>query len=253
MPSSPPPRHNVTRIRRETRRRMITVAASEQLTPHMLRIRFEAPDLIGFESAAPDDHVKLFVPTGEGHAMRDYTPRAFDPERGLLTIDFAVHDAGPATHWALQARPGHTIEIGGPRGSTMVADDFDWYLLVGDETAIPAIGRRLEEIRGGVSVFAAIVVDTEADRHEFATAASLEVKWLCRAAGEEADSALLQRALAAAALPAGDGYVWIAAEAQVARTLRAFVLETLGHRKEWTKASGYWQAGAVGQHVTIGD
>lgn len=255
MNPTAPPRHAVTRIRRETRRRRITVAAKEQLTPHMLRIRFESPDLVGFESAAPDDHVKLFVPAdhpGEP-AMRDYTPRAFDAARGLLTIDFALHDAGPATRWALAARPGDSVGIGGPRGSTVIADDFDWYLLVGDDTAIPAIARRLEELRADVPVFAAIVVDSDFDRHDLDTSAALTVRWLSRRVGEEADAALLQQAVEAISLPRGDGYVWIAAEAQVARALRGFVLDTLGHPKQWTKAAGYWQAGAAGEHVAIGD
>ena len=50
------------------------------------------------------------------------------------------HDGGPATSWAKAAVPGDTLEIGGPRGPTIVANDFDWFLLVGDETALPAIG-----------------------------------------------------------------------------------------------------------------
>ena len=81
--------------------------------------------------------------------MRDYTPRAFDAAGNRLTIDFALHDAGPATAWALNARPGETLLIGGPRGSTVVPDDFDFYLLAGDETALPSIGRRLESPASG--------------------------------------------------------------------------------------------------------
>ncbi|MGL1747182.1 siderophore-interacting protein, partial [Vibrio parahaemolyticus] len=49
--------------------------------------------------------------------------RRFDPVLGTLTIDFALHQAGPATAWALAAKPGDRLEIGGPRGSTILADD----------------------------------------------------------------------------------------------------------------------------------
>src|SRR4051812_9085350 len=98
---------------------MVTVTASEQLTPHMLRLRFNSEELAGFESAAPDDHIKLFVPepfaNGEERCARDYTPRSFDAATGTLTIDFALHDAGPATRWALAARPGDRIQVGGPK------------------------------------------------------------------------------------------------------------------------------------------
>jgi NADPH-dependent ferric siderophore reductase len=77
----------------------------------------------------------------------------------VLVIDFAIHEAGPATKWAIKAAPGDTLDIGGPRGSAVVPDDFDWYLLIGDETALPSIGRRTEELRAGVPVITAVVVD----------------------------------------------------------------------------------------------
>jgi hypothetical protein len=54
--------HHIIRMRRETRRRLVCVAAIEQITPKMRRIRFTSSDLHDFESLAPDDHVKLFVP-----------------------------------------------------------------------------------------------------------------------------------------------------------------------------------------------
>ncbi len=104
----------------------------------MLRITFSSPDLADFSSPSPDDHIELFLPDPANpgqQVMRDYTPRAFDAARKILTLDFALHDAGPATAWALAAQPGDRLAIGGPKGSVMVADDFDFYLLIGDESA----------------------------------------------------------------------------------------------------------------------
>ena len=71
--------------------------------------------------------------------MRDYTPRRHDAEAGTLEIDFALHEAGPATQWAEQAKVGDLLGVGGPRGSFIVPTDFDWHLLIGDDTALPAI------------------------------------------------------------------------------------------------------------------
>ena len=78
-----------------------------------------------------DDHLKLFfhVDAGGADHMRDYTPRGFDRDAGPITIDFAVHDVRVATAWALAARVGDTLHIGGPRGSAIIAADFDWYWL----------------------------------------------------------------------------------------------------------------------------
>lgn len=241
-------RHAIARIRHEVRRRAITLVAVERLTPHMLRLHFASPELHGFVSAAPDDHVKLFF----GEEMRDYTPRRFDPEAGTLVIDFALHEAGPATRWAMEARPGDTLGIGGPRGSTVVPDDFDWVLLIGDETALPAIGRRIEELRPGVPVTSFVLVPELADAQHFATAASWSGHWAARGSSTD-DAGLLLKAMQGFTLPRGEGFVWIAAEAQAARAVRRHVVETLGHPRAWMKASGYWLRGVADAHEKIGD
>jgi NADPH-dependent ferric siderophore reductase len=254
------PPHQIFRVRRETRRRLLTVAGVEQLTPKMRRIRFASADLHDFASDASDDHIKLFFPVPDARegekpfCMRDYTPRAFDPAAGTLTIDFALHEAGPATRWAFAARIGDALEIGGPRGSMIVPDDFDWYLLIGDETALPAIGRRVESLREGVPVTMIVVVDDAAEHQAFATRADLTAVWAHRDSASGDDAALLCAALSACAkLPKGDGYIWIAAEAQVARAVRDMAINTLMHPKAWLKASGYWSRGKADSHETIGD
>jgi NADPH-dependent ferric siderophore reductase len=252
------PRHNIVRMRREVRRRQVTVSSVSRLTPKMQRVTFTSPELHDFESLGFDDHIKLFVPTptaigGDGQVCaRDYTPRAFDPSQGTLTIDFALHQAGPATAWALAARPGETIEIGGPRGSTIVTDDFDWYLLIGDETALPAIGRRLETLRPGVPVKTMVIVDGPPEHQAVLTPADWEPTWIDRTGATMPDAErLLARLTSAGPLPKGDGYIWIAGEAQLARSLRGHVLATLGHPRPWLKASGYWLSGQANAHVTI--
>jgi NADPH-dependent ferric siderophore reductase len=247
--------HSITGVRRDTRRRYLIVSDVQRITPRMQRISFQSADLGDFESASPDDHIKLFFPmlelsnaSTDDVCMRDYTPRKFDAARKTLTIDFALHQAGPATSWALQARPGDTLETGGPRKSTVVADDFDWYLLIGDETALPAIGRRVEELRPGVQVFTVIVIETFAERQTFSTSAIWAPLWIAREGKSASDDTLLRLALADHEVLAGDGYIWIAAEANVARSMRSFVSETWAHPTEWTKSSGYWIRGKAGAH-----
>ena len=106
-----------------------------------------------------------------------------------------MHDAGPATAWALAAQPGDRLAIGGPKGSVMVADDFDFYLLIGDEFALPAIGRRVEGLRAGVPVTTIIVVDGPEDAQKFETRANWTPVWACRH-GSHADDAAMLRARA---------------------------------------------------------
>ena len=250
-------RHAATRIRHEVRRRMLTVFSTELLTPRMRRFGFTSPDLGDFVSAAHDDHIKLFFPgiskNGDGGetCMRDFTPRRFDRSRSTLFIDFALHEAGPATRWANAAQIGDTLEIGGPRGSTVVPDDFDWYLLIGDETALPAIGRRVEELRADVPVTTFVLVEA-GEIHDFQTKAAWTPHWIARNAAPD-DASLLRKALTNYALPSGEGFVWIAAEASVARSLRNHIIEDLGHPRQWTKAAGYWKRGHSDVHEKIED
>ncbi|MBA5735636.1 siderophore-interacting protein, partial [Escherichia coli] len=62
-----------------------------------------------------------------------------------------------------------------PRGSFVVPTGFDWHLLIGDDTALPAVARRLEELPEGARAAvvlevadrtAQIALDTRADVHE---------------------------------------------------------------------------------------
>lgn len=249
-----PQRHTTTRIRHELRRRMLTVSSTELLTPRMRRFGFTSPDLHDFVSASHDDHIKLFFPgAGDGRetCMRDFTPRRFDQNRGMLVIDFALHEAGPATRWAASAQVGDTLEIGGPKGSTVVPDDFDWYLLIGDETALPAIGRRVEELRAGVPVTTIVLMEA-GETQDFRTRAAWTPRWIARN-GSPDDASQLRTALADYTLPGGDGFVWIAAEAFVARSLRSHIIEDLGHPRQWTKAAGYWKIGQADAHEKIED
>lgn len=236
-------RHELLRVRHEVRRRVLTVSSLERLTPRMLRIGFTSPDLHDFASTSPDDHIKLFFAGSDGGVvMRDFTPRAFDTVRGELWIDFALHDAGPATQWAATAAVGDTLEIGGPRGSTVVPNDYDWYLLVGDETAFPAMARRVEELDAGTPVASYAIVQTADEILDFQSPAELTQTWLVRD-GQGDDAAQFRAALDSFVPPPGDGFVWIAAEGVVARTLRQYMIDERGHPREWMKAAGYWARG----------
>ena len=185
--------------------------------------------------------------------MRDYTPRSFVVSECRLTIDFALHQAGPATAWALAARPDACLEIAGPRGSSVVPDDFDWYLFAGDETALPAVGRRLEELRADVPAITAMYVHSDAERQEFDTRARLSQHWVVRDGVLAEPAAALKGALRSIEFPPGEGYIWIAGELTIARSLRRYMLECRNHPKAWIKAAAYWTRGRSASHEIIAD
>jgi NADPH-dependent ferric siderophore reductase len=230
----------VERVRHELKRRDLTVKAVEPLTPHFRRITLTGESLSDFVSAAFDDHLKVFA----GDARRDYTPRSFDNAARELVIEFALHGDGPAADWAARATPGDALTIAGPKGSLIVPTDYDWHLLVGDETAFPAVARRLEELPAGARAIVILQAADAADRRAFRSAADVELTWV------STDAALLA-AVRALPLPAGDGYAWCAGEASCMAALRRELVDVKGHPREAIRAAAYWKRGATGHHENL--
>ena len=232
----------IERVRHDTRRRSLAVESITDITPGMRRIILRGDELADFISLAPDDHIKIFIPTAEGEERRDYTPRRYDNAARSLTIDFALHEAGPVTRWALGARPGDGLEIGGPRGSAVVSASVKRWLLIGDETALPAIGRRIEESAAGTAITALAAVTGPLEEQLFETRAELDLRWAHRPLSEATDAAALLTLLSTVDIQP-ETFVWIAAEAAVTRDIRNHLLTERRYPLSWMKASGYWVFG----------
>jgi NADPH-dependent ferric siderophore reductase len=234
----------IERMRLQAVRRNLTIRSIEAPTPHMRRIVAAGDELAGFHSPSPDDHIKVFFSTANGDSeMRDYTPRRYDPLGQTLAVDFVLHGTGPGSTWAENVQPGDSLQIGGPRGSSVISAKGAWWLLIGDETALPSIGRRIEESSADTRVISLVAV---IDRHEeqaFETKARHTAHWVHRGNFEAADPTALLDALVELALPEGPGFVWIAAETEVARAVRSHMIDVRGHSPGWIKAAGYWVSG----------
>ena len=265
------PNRSAQRVRHELKFRLLNVVQVQRISPHMVRVTLGGAELQGFTSPGFDDHVKVFFPdpaTGElvlpsgppapgtpqdgpRPTMRDYTPRRFDAQALTLEIDFALHDAGPATTWAAQAQIGQTLGVGGPRGSFVLPTEFDGHLLVGDDTALPAIARRLAELPAGAPTLVLVEVDGPADEQVLDSAAEVSLVWVHRQGSPHGASALLLERLRSLVLPKGDIHAWVACETHAAKALRAHLVNERGVKPQWTKAAGYWRQGSVASHDTI--
>ena len=246
----------IHRVMHEIKRRKLEVLRVVDLTPRMRRITVGGPELAGFISLGRDDHVKLFFPqTAEEQSalenvelsggiknkvmppMRDYTPRRYDLDTFELDLDFVLHGDGPASTWAAQAQPGQFLHIGGPRGSMIVPDIFDSYLLIGDETALPAIARRLEELPANRRALVVVEIENAQEQQPLNSAASVEVIWVHRDAPTEDLLSTVEHLK----IPAGDLYTWVATESALSRKVRRVLLDTHGLNDEFVKAVGYWR------------
>lgn len=245
--TTPTTERRIQRVRHELRIREVTVSRVVRPTPGFAAITFSGPALAGFTSLSFDDHVKLILPGADGEPVRrDYTPRHFDfhPSRPALTLEFALHGHGAASAWARQAAPGQTVSIGGPRGSMVVPVDYDWHLLAGDATALPAIARRLEELPEGARALVLLEVADAADERGLATRAHAQVHWV------RSSQAWLQ-ALRGMTLPEGEGFAWCAGEARTMAQAREILLQDHGHPKEAARIAAYWKAGAQAFHEPL--
>lgn len=262
--ASEQPDYMPQRVRYPLRFRMLDVRDVQRITPHLVRVTLGGDALEGFTSLGFDDHVKLFFPDpvtgmlviptvgsdgpiwpeGVKPIMRDYTPRRFDAAAHTLEIDFALHLAGPATLWAEQACPGQRLGVGGPKGSFIVPTGFDWHLLIGDDTALPAISRRLAELPAGARAEILIEVDGSADHIAFESAAELEVVWVHRGSAVAGDLPLLD-ALRRMRMPTGFFHTWIGCESAQAKALRTYLVTQCLANPKWIRASGYWRKGSA--------
>jgi len=263
----------IQRLRHPLKMRLVQVLRTHMVSPQLLRVTFGGDDLADFHSASFDDHVKVFFPSSgqdkpvlpevgpngpvfpEGaarSAARDYTPRRFDNAARELDIEFVLHGDGPASTWAAQARPGQFLGVGGPRGSFVIPRDFDWHMLVGDETALPAIARRLEELPAGVKALVVVEVASAIAEIPLQSEAEVELHWLHRNGGA-AEGSLLAPALQDLPLPDGEGYAWAAGEAAAMRAVREHLVGQRGVDKKRIRASAYWKRGAAAVHETLDD
>lgn len=173
---------------------------------------------------------------------RAYTVRRFDPVAGEVDVDFVRHGVGLATAWAMRARPGQTVHIAGPSASGGHPQDVDWVLVLGDETALPAIGRWLEnwpaEARGKVF----IEVAEDAHRQELPVPDGVELTWLSRDGAAPGTTTLLFDAIRTTNWWPGRVFAWAAGESSTLTPIRRWLRGTTNScpRRRWT-----WRATGV--------
>ncbi|MGW5420763.1 siderophore-interacting protein [Streptomyces sp. NPDC003943] len=260
----------------------LQVDRTRRLGPSLVRVTFTGDDLVGdelkdFAAGGRDQSLSLFLPHpgqdapllpplddpdmyavlgayramphDERAVMRSYTVRAqrTAPDgRTEVDIDFALHeDGGPACRWAQRAEAGDRVVVLGPAVADntgvrfRLPDDADSVLIWGDETALPAASAILEWLPAETRAHVYLEVPYSGDRMELATEADATITWLVREEG--APSAV--EAIAAAALPGADPYVWIAGESGAVKALRRHFVRERGLDRRRVTFVGYWRKG----------
>ncbi|WP_277068575.1 siderophore-interacting protein [Saccharomonospora viridis] len=236
------------------------VVRTERLTPHMIRVVCGGEGLASFQHngftdcyvkmlfpvpgvSYPEpfdlDAVKATLPRDQWPRMRTYTVRHHDPEAGELTLDILVHgDKGLGGPWAAQARPGDQVLLRGPGGAYAPRADVDHHLLVGDESALPAIAASLESLAPDATATVRLLVEDPAEQQSLSTKATADIRWSYRV-----DGADLVEEVRGLDLGEGTVQAFVHGEAGMVRDLRGHLLRERGLDKELLSLSGYWRQG----------
>lgn len=246
--------------------RDLEVLRTAELSPSMRRVTLGGEELEGFLDQHTGPNIKVFVPRrGQGRpvlpqldpetgryrwpepevrpTMRTYTVRRYDESRGELDIDFVMHgERGVASNWARNARPGDRLGVMGPGGKTCRA--ADWYLLAGDETALPAISSIVEELPPTARGHVLVEVDTAADRQHVQCPPDLRWTWMHRGGRPAGLSRQLINAVQELDVPSDvDVSAWVAGESGVVRGIRRHLRDERGMDSRSVLAIGYWKYG----------
>ncbi|WP_322410008.1 siderophore-interacting protein [Microbacterium invictum] len=244
----------------EMRFRRVRLQSREWLTPGYVRVRLVGDELAGFVSLGADDHLRIFFPEGEPESVeefraapsREYTPARFDADG--LELEFAIHGdpaagtAGVAAAWAATAPIGALAGIGGPRGSKVVDGRPDYWMLAGDETAVPAM-RRFAELMDD-QARGRILVEVADAAHELPidAPAGVVVEQVHRGTTAPG-SALAARldALGDEERPEGSILGFVAAEQSIVKPGRELLLERWAVPADQTIIKGYWKRGETSE------
>jgi NADPH-dependent ferric siderophore reductase len=235
------------------------VVRTEQLSPTMVRVVLGG--LIDFRpSEFTDSYVKLIfprvdhplpldldrikrdLPAEQWPVVRTYSVRAFDTARHELTIDFVVHGtAGVAGPWAAAAQPGDSVFVRGPGGAYSPDPDADWHLLVGDESALPAIAAAIDALPAHAVGHVVVEVPGPASQIQLDTPEGVRMSWLHTGYGRVGNR--LVDTVRGIEFPLSDVQAFVHGEAgwvaQIRRLLRVD-RRLPGNR---LSISGYWRIG----------
>jgi NADPH-dependent ferric siderophore reductase len=250
---------------RRRQARLAEVVRTSLLTPHMIRVVLGGSGMAGFEVGDFTDHyVKLlFPPPGAEYSSpfdvdqiqaerprsqwpvtRTYTVRAWDAARAELTVDFVYHgDRGLAGPWAAAARPGDLISFFGPGGGYAPDPQADWHLLVGDESALPAIAATLERLPEDVAAIVVIEVEDEQEHQVLESPGLLDMIWVDRVGAPASVGRAVSDQVRALSWPGGDVQAFLHGEASLVKEVRHHLRFERGLARERLSASGYWRRG----------
>jgi NADPH-dependent ferric siderophore reductase len=267
---------NATRVKpADARLQTMHVVRSERISPSFARVTLGGGEIAGFEPMGFDQWFRLFLPVSESSlsrlpnkldtfaylrylaiaktdraVLRNYTVRAFraeGPDGAELDIDFVLHGepgdgtSGPAATWAQQCRAGDAVALLDEGIGYNPAPSYAGRtLLVGDETALPAIGGILASLARDTTGLALIEVPHADDARHLGGPEGVEVRWIVRTDPHAVPGAAVRAAAEAEPVPNEPFAAWVAGEQTLVADVRRHWVRA-GVPKDAIAFTGYWR------------
>jgi len=201
----------------------------------------------------PNHAIQIEIEASEGErpVSRAYTVRSFDEARGLLEIDFVMHEHdSPAMRWLARTGKGTTVRLTGPRPHFMPAyKQGRKAAMFADETAIPAVYSILRNWPLGIKGAVHVETSERPAFEELPHVEGVSLNLLLRAANEPSGMTGRLEAAAKAIPDPGDWTIWVAGERQEARAIRRHFIETCKLSRQDVRAAGYWKRGVSSSEI----
>ncbi|MBK5221596.1 MAG: siderophore-interacting protein [Acidimicrobiia bacterium] len=257
---------DVVRLRRpppDFRRAVVTEVALR--TPRLATITLTGPELVGFEVDEPAASLRLLLPRGgvgtslevpewDGNEfrfadgarppIRTLTPLAVDAAVGSVEVDVVLHGEGALSTWAAAQPVGDQVAVSGPGRGYEVDPDAERFLVVGDESALPAIGQLLGVLPQHAHIDVIVEVGDTAARIDLPAHPGADVRW-CDLGADDAPGSAMLREVEGLSTPDGVR-VWAAGEAAGVQRLRNLLSKERGLPRSQTVIRGYWKHGRTG-------
>ncbi|GAA1611267.1 siderophore-interacting protein [Actinoplanes couchii] len=250
---------------------LLEVVTSERVSANMVRVTLGGDGLSRFTPLGFDQWFRLFLPrpgqdslklptrtSGLWYAqylatakpkrpyVRNYTVRAYRPDG--LDVDFVVHldddgNCGPATRFALDAKPGDQVGLLDQGVGYNPRADHDWTLLAADETGLPAVAGICESLPDDARGVAIVEVPSLDDVQEFRKPGGIDLRWVARTGAHAVPGALALETLTAAELPSGPVWAYLVGESALVTGGRRHLVQDRRIPKTNIDFIGYWRHG----------
>ncbi|MYQ82020.1 MULTISPECIES: siderophore-interacting protein [unclassified Streptomyces] len=260
----------IPRVSLPRERRMITleVRRCQPVSPGFTAVTLGGPGIRHLVPGGPDQAVRLFfprkgqtevrMPTASNEAwmaqvllmpksvrpwVRNLTIRSLRPVEQELDIEFALHGDSPMTSWVRRVRPGDRAGIFDLGSMYRPPEHARGRLLVGDESALPAILSILDSDPSPPPTEVFVEVARAHDIRSLPVPPGVRVHWLSRDGEDLRPGVRALQAVGDTGLPEGLLYAWVAGESRLATSVRRHLVNDRSVPRRDVSFYGYWRLG----------